>query len=150
LTPLSSSAPRATSIATPEPELSSEELEEYAELRSLLSPKVSLGLLDDFAKWLFALAGTVGAIGAGFGVTGLVSLNASGKSLYADAVLCVAISLALAALSRLPLPVEVNRYSPISMKRAVTRLVLIRFVLLSAAAVGFATGIALAGYALTA
>jgi hypothetical protein len=150
LTQSSSDAPKDTSTPTPEPELSPEELEEYADLRSLLSPKVSLGLLDDFAKWLFALAGTVGSIGAGFGVTGVVSLSATGKSRYADAVVCVAISLALAALSRLPLPARVNRYSPVSMRRAIRRIIWLRFGLLGLAALAFATGIALAGYALIA
>jgi hypothetical protein len=129
--------------------LSPEEIEDYEELRSLFSPTVSLGLLDSFAKWLFTLAGTVGAVGAGFGVTGAIDLSGSGKSLYAAAVACVAFSLALAALSRLPLPgsKKVNRYSPVSMRRALNRVIWVRLIILALAALGFAAGLALAGYA---
>jgi hypothetical protein len=135
------------STSTPEPEVSEEELRDYEELRSLFSPTVGVQLLDEFAKWLFALAGTTGAIGAGFGVSGANNLSHSGHRWFAWAVASVACSLALAAISRLPLPMKVIRYSPRSMTRAIRRLFVIRFCLLAVAAVAFAGGLVLAGIA---
>jgi hypothetical protein len=135
------------STSTPEPELSSEELRDYDELRAIFSPTVGVQLLDEFGKWLFGLAGTTGAIGAGFGVSGANHLSHSGHKCFAWAVASVAISLALAAISRLPLPTKVNRYSPRSMKRWLERLFWTRFALLSVAAFAFATGLVLAGVA---
>lgn len=144
----SSNAPKDTGTCIPEERsLSPEEVADYEELRTLFSPTVGLKLLDDFAKWLFALSGTAGVLGAGFGVSGANDLSPAGGKVFAAAVACIAVSLALASLSRLPLPSRVNRYSPDSMKRALRRLLWTRFGLLATAALFFAAGLVLAGYA---
>jgi hypothetical protein len=127
--------------------LQAEEIEDYHQLRVLLSPAVSLSLLDDFAKWLFTLTGTVAAIGAGLGVTGATHLSDDGHRLFAKAVVLVALSLALAAFARLPLPVHMNRYSAVAMRRGLRRVMWTRFVLLATATVLFTAGLALAGWA---
>jgi hypothetical protein len=131
----------------PENGLQAEEIEDYHLLRSLLSPDVSLRLLDDFAKWLFTLTGTVAPIGAGLGVTGTTNLSDDGHRLFGKAVVLVALSLVFAAFARLPLPVHMNRYSPIAMRRGLGRVMWTRFVLLVAATLLFAAGLALAGWA---
>jgi hypothetical protein len=123
------------------------ELEDYDQLRRLFAPGVSLGVLDNFAKWLFTLTGVAAALGAGLGVTGANHLSHDGRHLFAKAVVLISISLALAALARLPLPVRAKRYSPASMRRRLGCLLWVRFFLLFGAAVLFATGLALAGWA---
>jgi hypothetical protein len=61
--------------------LSLEEIADYEELRTLVSRKASLAVVDDFAKWLFAIAALVGTLGASFGVSGANSQEqASGCS----------------------------------------------------------------------
>jgi ABC-type dipeptide/oligopeptide/nickel transport system ATPase subunit len=127
--------------------LQPEELEDYAQLRKLISPSVSLELLDNFAKWLFTLTGVVAALGAGLSVTGANHLSHDGQRLFAIAIALVALSLALAALARLPLPVSGGRYSRVAMERGLRRLLWVRFVLLTIAALLFAAGLALAGWA---
>lgn len=127
--------------------LQPEELEDYAELRKLISPGMSLELLDNFAKWLFAITGVVGALGAGLGVTGANDLSSRGEGLFAWAIFLVALSLALAAFARIPLPIRGSRYSPVAMSRALRRILWARFVLLGLAALLFAAGLALAGWA---
>jgi hypothetical protein len=82
--------------------LQPEELEDYAELRRLVSPRVSLELLDSFAKWLFAVAAVVGTLATSFGVSQANDLTGSGRRIFAWAVVCVGLSLALAALARPP------------------------------------------------
>ena len=125
--------------------LSAEELADYKQLRSLVSPEKSLALLDDFAKWLFAIAAVVGTLGTGFGVSSANDLTGSGKRMFAWAVAAVGVSLALAALARLPLGIRVNRYSDVSLANHVSRVVRARGILLTAAALLFATGLVLAG-----
>lgn len=127
--------------------LQAEELEDYAQLRRLISPEVSLGVLDNFAKWLFTLTGVVAALGAGLGVTGANRLSQEGEHLFAKAIVLVALSLALAAFARLPLPVFSSRYSRVGMERGLRRLLWARFFLLASAALLFAAGLALAGWA---
>jgi hypothetical protein len=107
-------------------------MEDYHRLRTLLAPSVSLEILDNFAKWLFTLTGVVAALGAGLGVTGANHLS---------------ISLALAALARLPLPVRVGPYSRVALQRGLSYVKWTRFLLLLAAALLFAAGLALAGWA---
>jgi hypothetical protein len=77
---------------------------DYEQLRRLVSPEQSLTVLDDFAKWLFVIAATVGALGTSFGVSGANDLTGSGRKMFAWAVASVGVSLALAALARLPVP----------------------------------------------
>ena len=118
--------------------MDADEIADYQQLRSLVSPETSLGLLDDFAKWLFAVAAVVGTLGTGFGVSPANDLTGSGKKLFALAVASVGVSLALAALARLPLPRRVNRYSDVSLAEYVEFVVKVRGALLSVAAVLFA------------
>lgn len=127
--------------------LQPEELEDYAELRKLISPRVSLDLLDSFAKWLFTLTGAVAALGAGLSVTGANQLSRGGDRLFAIAIALVAFSLALAAFARLPLPLAGSRYSRVAMERGLRRILWFRFWLLSCAALLFAVALALAGWA---
>lgn len=125
--------------------LSLEEIADYEELRTLVSRKASLAVVDDFAKWLFAIAALVGTLGASFGVSGANDLAGTGKRMFAVAVAAVGVSLALAALARLPLPGRVNRYSDVSLDSYVGRLVKIRGWLLFFAAGLFAAALVLAG-----
>ncbi len=125
--------------------LSAEEIADYEQLRILVSPEKSLALLDDFAKWLFAAAALVGALGTSFGVSDANDLTGTGRWLFAYAVASVGVSLALAALARLPLPIRVNRYSDVSLASHVTRLTKWRGRLLFAGALFFALGLILAG-----
>jgi hypothetical protein len=106
-----------------------------------------LDLLDSFAKWLFTLTGVVAALGAGLGVTGANHLSNDGQRLFAKAIALVALSLALAALARLPLPITGGRYSKPAMERGLRHILWTRFILLSLAALFFAAGLALAGWA---
>lgn len=138
---------RQSVLLEPQNPLQPQELEDYAELRRLISPRVSLELLDNFAKWLFTLTGVVAAIGAGLGVTGASHLSDDGERLFAKAITLVAVSLALAALARLPLPIFGGRYSRVGMQRGLTRVLWARLFLLALAAGLFATGLILAGWA---
>ena len=144
-----SSLPVRTGTPTdtePTPEaLSAEEIADYEQLRGLVSPGKSLALLDDFAKWLFATAAVVGTLGASFGVSSANALHGTGKSMFAYAVACVGVSLALAALARLPLPIRVNRYSDVSLAKYVALVAKVRGRLLLCAALLFAAGLVLAG-----
>lgn len=110
-----------------------------------MSPEKSLALLDDFAKWLFVIAAVVGTLGTSFGVSDANDLTGSGKRMFAYAVACVGVSLALAALARLPLPIRVNRYSDVSLTTHVSRVVKVRGIVLFVAALLFALGVVLAG-----
>jgi hypothetical protein len=125
--------------------LSAEEIADYEQLRSLVSPEKSLALLDDFAKWLFASAAVVGTLGASFGVSHANTLTGTGKRMFAWAVALVGVSLALAALARLPLRIRVNRYSDVSLAARVAWLTKVRGGLLFFAALLFAAGLILAG-----
>ena len=62
--------------------LSTEEVADYEQLRTLVSSGKSLALLDDFAKWLFVTAAVVGTLGASFGVTQGTDLTGTGKHMF--------------------------------------------------------------------
>lgn len=109
------------------------------------APEKSLALLDDFAKWLFAVTAVVGTLGASFNVSGANNLSGTGKTLFAWAVVCVGGSLALAALARLPLGRHVNRYSDVSLAAHVAFVTKLRGGLLGGAAALFALALILAG-----
>ena len=144
----SSSAQTDTPQSTSDAQvLAPDQLEEYAQLRQLVSREKSLVLLDDFAKWLFPTAAVVGTLGASFGVSGANSLTGTGRTVFAIAVVLVAVSLAFAATARLPLPKRVYLYSRESMASHVDRVVLVRGALLAIAAALFAGGLVLAGLA---
>jgi hypothetical protein len=125
--------------------LAPDELAEYEQLRKLVSREQSLTLLDDFAKWLFPTAAAVGTLGASFGASDANSLSGAGRTLFSLAVAAVGVSLALAAFARLPLRKRVYLYSRESMASHVDRVVVVRGVLLTAAAVLFSGGLVLAG-----
>jgi hypothetical protein len=122
-----------------------EEVADYQELRALFSPSQSLILLDNFAKWLFGLSGTVGVIGTGFGISKASDLHGTGQTLFAWAVACVAGSLALAAFARLPLPLRVNRFDSTDMRKKLQRLYVFRAGLLALSTCLFAAALILAG-----
>lgn len=125
--------------------LGDDEIADYEQLRSLVSPEKSLALLDNFAKWLFVVAAAVGTLGASFGVSSANDLGGTGRRMFAWAVAAVGLSLALAAFARLPLPIRVNRYSDKSLASAVGLVVIVRGALLFVAAALFASGLVLAG-----
>jgi hypothetical protein len=126
---------------------SKEEAEDLAELRRVISPTETLSVLDEFARWLFASTATVGTVGAGIGLTGAADLDDGGRWLFAVAVACVAISLALACLARVPRRLDVNRYSRESLDSALSELAKRRGNLLYAAGILFAAALLLAGIA---
>jgi hypothetical protein len=124
---------------------SKEQSDDYAELRKLISPTQTVQILDRFAIWLFSSTAIVGTLGAGFGATGLNHLGKDGKHLFALAVVCVSLSLALALLARIPFPLHVNRYSFDSLKAAHERAAKCRFWALLFAGLLFAVALILAG-----
>jgi hypothetical protein len=142
-----SSSPAQTDTATrTDPQrVSDEEYADYQQLRGLISPEKSLGLLDDFAKWLFVIATVLGTLGTSFSVSQANDLTGTGRTMFAWAVASVGVSLALAALARLPVPRRVNRYSPASMEAHVAFAVRLRGGLLLLAAMLFAAALVLAG-----
>jgi hypothetical protein len=140
-----STARTATPQSTEGHELDRDEIADYEQLRRLVSREQSLKLLDDFATWLFPTAAVVGALGAGFGASSANSLDGTGRTLFAVAVALVGGSLALAALARLPLPGRVFLYSRQSMAVHVDRVVMLRGVLLTLAAILFSIALVVAG-----
>lgn len=143
----SQSVPMATTPPTSGALLAPDEVADYEQLRSLISHEQSLALLDDFAKWLFASAAVVGALGTSLGVSGANQLDGTGKKVFALAVVLVAVSLALAAIARLPRRVQINRYSAEDMAANIGRLTTFRGRLLFWAAGCFVVGLILAGVA---
>lgn len=127
--------------------VSPDDVAEYEELRQLVSRKQSLLLLDDFAKWLFAAAAVVGTLGASFGASDANALTGAGRKLFAVAVALVGVSLALAALARLPLGKKVNFSSRDSLKSHIDGVTQFRGRLLRGAALLFAFALVLAGFA---
>ena len=126
--------------------LGADEIADYEQLRSLISPEKSLALLDDFAKWLFVAAAAVGTLGASFGASTANDLEGTGEQMFALAVALVGLSLAFAALARLPLPIRVNRYSDESMASNVRTVLKVRVVALYISAGLFASALIVAGF----
>lgn len=124
---------------------SKEQSDDFAELRTLISPTQTVQILDRFAVWLFSSTAIVGTLGAGLGVTGLNHLGAAGRRTFAIAVVCVSVALALAVLARIPFPMKVNRYSFESLRIAHERAAKFRFKVLLFAGALFAAALILAG-----
>lgn len=143
----SSTAQRDTNQSTSGTALAPDEVAEYEQLRRLVSREQSLALLDDFAKWLFPTAAVVGTLGASFGLSSHNTLTGAGQTLFTLAVAFIGASLALAALARLPLPGRVYLFSRESLSSHVDQVVRIRGVLLTAAALFFASALVLASLA---
>lgn len=143
--PESSSTAQTGTPQNTEAALDKDEVAEYEQLRKLVSREQSLAQLDDFAKWLFPTSAVVGTLGASFGVSGANSLTGTGRALFGWAVGCVAASLALSALARMPLRGCVYIFSRESLASHVDRVVSIRGVLLTVAGILFASGLLLAG-----
>ena len=141
----SSPVARGTATSTEPPRLAPDELADYEQLRGLISPEKSLALLDDFAKWLFAIAAVVGTLGTSFGVSKANDLTGVGRTMFALAIASVGVSLALAALALLPIPRRVNRYSPPSMEARIALATKLRFWLLLVAGLLFALALVLSG-----
>ena len=100
-----------------------------------------------FSKWLFSATAVVGSLGAAFGVSGVGDLGGNGKRLFVGAILSLAVSLALAAISRTPIWTRVYVYSPSSLNAALESIVRTRFWLLVAGSVFFSVALVLAGLA---
>ena len=112
-----------------------------------MRPEQSFAVLESFAKWLFSIAGTVGALGVGFGVSGANHLHGAGLTLYTAAVACVAAALASAALSQLPRMLNYNPNSPDSMHGAIDQVIRKKQRILALAGLLLALGLLLAGIA---
>jgi hypothetical protein len=127
--------------------VSQDEVAELDELRALLKPEQSLTAIDQFSAWLFATVAVVGTIGTALGATGVSDLHGRGRSLYAWAVVSLGISLAFATFARIPQLSRFNRYSALSMRRQLNRILLIRATLLVLAGIAFAVALGLAAFA---
>jgi hypothetical protein len=125
--------------------LGADEIADYEQLRSIVSPEKSLAHLDEFAKWIFVAAAAVGTLGASFGASNANELDGTGKQMFAWAVALVGLSLVFAALARLPLPMRVNRYSDESLAANVRRITHARAGLLYVAVGLLASALILAG-----
>lgn len=122
-----------------------EEIADYAELRALIRPTQSVEILDRFALWLFGATAIVGTLGAGFSIDGTSHLNGAARVVFGGAIVFLTVALVLALLARLPLPVQVNRYSLEDLQRAHRKVVRLRFRLVLGAGLLFAAALLLAG-----
>jgi hypothetical protein len=127
--------------------VSAEEKSDLDALRTTFGGDASLKTLDAFAIWLFASAGTLGSLAAAGKVVGIADLGDRGRRYFSFSILLFGISLALAALARMPQPSRFNPYDALSMRMQLNRIVIIRSVVLGLAAVAFAAALALAGFA---
>jgi hypothetical protein len=123
------------------------EKERFEQLQALFSPEANVRLLDEVSRWIFAAAGFVGTLGASFGVSGSLGLNHEGRRIFAAGVVCVAVSLGLAGISRTPIWRWFNPYSPDSLEATFRGLVFFRFFVLAAVSVLLAAAFVLAGVA---
>lgn len=127
--------------------VSQDELNELTGLRSLFDPATSLKTLDDFALWLFASAGTLGALATAGRVVGVGDLTDRGKRYFTWAILLFGIALALAALARAPQPSRFNPHNVLSMRGQLHRILLLRYGALGLAALLFGAALLLAAFA---
>jgi hypothetical protein len=77
-----------------------EERKLFLAYREKFMPAARLDGYDDFAKWLFTIAATVGALGAAFSSVAVEKLSGIGLYMYLGAVVLAGSSLALAVRSR--------------------------------------------------
>jgi hypothetical protein len=127
--------------------VSAEEKSDLEALRSTFSANESLKTLDAFALWLFASAGTLGALATAGKVVGIGDLDAAGRRHFSYAIVLFGVALALAALARAPQPARFNPYNALSMRMQLSRILVIRSVLLILAAIAFAVALGIAGFA---
>ena len=62
----------------------------------------SLLRLENFSKWLFATAATVGTLGTALGANGFGELEDTGQYLFSAAVIALALSLACGTFALVP------------------------------------------------
>jgi len=127
--------------------LSPRQVDDLRELRTLFRPTETLAVLDDFGKWLFGSAAAVGSLGAGFSASRLSHLTGAGQRIFAAAIICLALSLATAALARIPQRKHIHRGSMATMRRALDEIVRWRYRCLFIAAILLAVALVLAAIA---
>lgn len=100
--------------------LTEQERNELQKLQALFDPEQSLKRLDDFTKWMFTIAATVGTLGAGFANSAFSTPTTWGQASLAAAILFVGLSLAIAlnAIAPKARPIQYNPNSPESMRKA--------------------------------
>ncbi len=95
------------------------ELAEYDALTQALRPDASLKRLDDYAKWIFTSASTVGVLAAAFSTEAFKTLTETGRVMLAIAVALLGASLIFAAWSAAPKWRTYNPFSSESMRGAI-------------------------------
>ena len=133
--------PTAPYVSTPE------EKEDLAQLRAAIHPEQTLQTLESFSTWMVSLAVLVGSLGSAFGVSGLGPLAGTGQKLFAAALVCLAVALALAVAARIPYRVTVNRWSLEDLDAAFAKMVKFKSYSLIGAGVLFAASLVLAALA---
>ena len=91
--------PRHTGSTTPTP-VAPDDLALFTRYRELFLPAARLTFYDDFAKWIFTVAATVGTLGAAFSSTAFGKLAGLGALAYGVAIILVGLALALATVAR--------------------------------------------------
>ena len=92
-------APAVPAPAVPVP-ISPDKVELLKKYRELVMPAARLASYDDFAKWLFTIAATIGTLGAAFSNAALKSLGGTGAFIFFLGIVATGISLALAVVQR--------------------------------------------------
>jgi hypothetical protein len=124
---------------------SPEETAEIAELREAISPSQTLAALDTFGKWMFGASAAIGSLGGAFSASGHGPEHGVGRWVFAGAVVCAAVSLALSVVALIPYRVTATRWSLDSLTEAYGRIVLFRRRLLAWSGGFLAVGLILAG-----
>jgi hypothetical protein len=79
--------------------LSPDDVEQLKRLRAKFSPDARFDAQDTFAKWLFGLTTTIGALGTGFSNAAFAKLSSGGVLLYSLSVLAAGAGLAFAVFA---------------------------------------------------
>ena len=99
--------------------LGAAEAAEYDALAAAVRPDAALKRLDDYAKWIFTSATTVGVLAAAFSTEAFKTLTPIGQGMLAVAVLCLGVSLVFAARSAAPKWQTYDPFSPDSLRDAI-------------------------------
>jgi hypothetical protein len=98
-------------------------MQDLQDLRSAIHPEKTLESLDSFSTWVLSLSGVIGGVAALLGVSNWASLKGTKQDVFAAAVVCLALSLALAVVAKIPYRIHVNRWSLQSLQQNYAKIV---------------------------
>ncbi|HLW54976.1 MAG TPA: hypothetical protein VKW06_19230 [Candidatus Angelobacter sp.] len=99
-------------------QMSTDDLQELADLRKVFDYNTSLQRVQDYGKWIFTAIASITALGAGLSNSAFRSLTTPGKLCFGLAIILSGVSLASSALLLAPQWLAVNRWSRDSMREA--------------------------------